>query len=91
MIANNPYAVETSTYWNLIKDVKDEIKIRLITLLSESLTNTLTVKVPVKDKDEATEAFIKKYYGAWKGSESADDIIAKISEGKTCKDPVSFD
>lgn len=90
MVTGNTYNAETSVYWNLIKDVKDEIKIRLITLLSESLTNTLTVRMPSKDKDEATEKFLNKYYGAWKGSEPTEVIIERINEGKTSKPPVSF-
>lgn len=89
MIKTNPYTSETTTYWNIIKNVKDEVKIRLITLLSESLSRSVE-RTETINKNRTNE-FIKKFYGAWKGSETAEDIIAAINSGKTSKDPVSFD
>lgn len=89
MITTNPYTSETTTYWNIIKNVKDEVKIRLITLLSESLSRSVERDETI-DKNH-TDEFIAKFYGAWKDSESAEDIIASINSGKTSKNPVSFD
>lgn len=91
MMSENTYSAETSNYWNIIKDVKDEIKIRLITLLSESLANSLTVKTPAKGKEDDTEKFIKKYYGVWQSQQTPEEIMDIIKEGRTSKDPVSFD
>jgi len=85
----NPYAIETATYWNMIKDVRDEVKIRLITLLSESLSDSAE-----NNRDATgnrTDKFLMKTYGAWTGDGTAEAIIAGINEGKTCKGPVSFD
>lgn len=78
---------ETAAYWNLIKDVKDEVKIRLIMLLSKSLANSAR---HVDSGMDETDSFIKKFYGAWKGPETAEEIIATINEGKSCGDPVQF-
>lgn len=87
MIHTNSNIIETSTYWDIIKDVKDEVKIRLITLLSESLSRS----VENKKRCDRTEDFITKFYGAWKDSDSAEDIIQAINKNKSCKPPVSFD
>jgi len=38
-----------------------------------------------------TERFLMKTYGAWKDDETAEEIVSRINENKTCKDPVSFD
>lgn len=88
MIANNTIS-ETNTYWNIIKDVKDEVKLRLITLLSESLTRSVKEKETVVS--DRTADFLKNVYGSWKGPESAEEIIAIINDNKSCKNPVSFD
>ena len=83
------YNDETFIYWNLIKNVSKEVKLRLITLLSQSLTNDS--EKPKKTDKKATEDFIAKYCGAWTGDATAEDIIDIIQRGKTCKDPISFD
>lgn len=88
MIANNT-TLETNTYWNIIKDVKDEVKLRLITLLSESLTRSVREKETVVS--DRTADFLKNVYGSWKGPETAEEIIAVINDSKSCKNPVSFD
>lgn len=31
------YKEETATYWNLLKNLNDEVKLRLISLLAESM------------------------------------------------------
>lgn len=89
MIANNTYSNEISSYWNLIKDVKDDIKIKLITLLSESLSRSVERHNPVVS--DSTADFINSVYGAWHSPQSAEEFIEIISEGKTSKGPVSFD
>lgn len=89
MIATNHNNAEITSYWNLIKDVKDDIKIRLITLLSESLSRSL-----VREHNEVsarTNEFIDNIYGSLKGPDTAEELIAIINENKSCKAPVSFD
>lgn len=89
MIANNTYSKEISNYWNLIKDVKDDIKIRLITLLSESLSHSIERRD--NTVSDSTADFIKNVYGTWHSPQTAEEFIEMISDAKTCKDPVSFD
>lgn len=89
MIVNNTYSNEISSYWNLIKDVKDDIKIKLITLLSESLSRSSERRSIVVS--DSTADFVRNVYGAWQSPQSAEEFINTINEGKSCKDPVSFD
>ena len=89
MIANNAHSNEISGYWNLIKDVKGDIKIRLITLLSQSLSRSVE-RHDIYFSDSTID-FIKSVYGAWHSSQSAEEFIEMITEGKSCKNPVSFD
>lgn len=89
MIANTTHSAEISTYWNLIKDVKDDIKIRLITLLSESLSHSSERNGKIVS--DRTADFINNVYGAWKSPETAEEMISIISEGKSCKEPISFE
>ena len=89
MSRTNTYCVETDAYWNLIKNAADEVKLRLITLLSQSLT-TNARKSMHSDKEE-TERFLSKYCGAWHGNESAEEIIGVIKSVRSCKEPISFD
>lgn len=76
-------------YWNLIKDVSDEIKLELITLLSQSLLSRRS-KSENSDKVK-TKEFLNRFYGAWQGDENADSLIEIIRDGRKSKDPISFD
>lgn len=79
---------DTETYWKQIENVSDEVKLRLISLLSESLIKkTHTETSPVKE----TQIFLDRYYGAWRGDESDKTIISTIRESHSCKPPVNFD
>lgn len=90
MATSTHYSIETSTYWNLIKNVSDEVKIRLITLLSESLLTEAVDKSKVHGSDK-TDKFLKKFYGSWRDGDSTEDIINKINDRKSSKEPISFD
>ncbi len=83
----NPYIAETNIYWNMLKNVRNEVKIRLITLLSQSITEVETST----DTSDDTKIFLSKFSGAWKGSDSAEEIISVINDGRNSKNPVSFD
>lgn len=90
MATSTHYSIETSTYWNLIKNVSYEVKIRLITLLSESLL-TEAVDMPQEHGSDKTNKFLKKFYGSWRDGESAEEIIRKINDRRSSKEPISFD
>lgn len=77
---------EVSKLWNIIKDTTNDIKLKLITLLSESIiekSNTMETA----DSISETDIFLKKFYGAWESNLSAEQLIHAIKENKSCKEP----
>lgn len=85
MISTNSYEEEVNSYWDLIKNLKSEVKLRLITLLSQSLSRSM-------DKTHSSDdEFLNKIYGAWDDDRSTEEILRDINEHKTCKTPISFD
>lgn len=89
MQTTNTYKEETATYWSLLKNLSDEVKLRLITLLSQSMTRN--TKKKTKSDKEATKEFLSEFYGAWEGDKTAEEIIAEIRSNRTYRNPVSFD
>jgi len=89
MQTTNTYKEETATYWSLLKNLSDEVKLRLITLLSQSMTRN--TKKKTKSDKEATQEFLSEFYGAWEGDKTAEEIIAEIRSNRTYRNPISFD
>lgn len=59
----------TETYWEMLKSLNDDIKLRLATRLTASV---VAGKFAHKDK---TKEMIEKHMGKWKDERSAEDII----------------
>lgn len=89
MHTSNLHREDTTVYWNLIKNVSDDVKLRLISLLSQSMTPKK--RRSRQSEKEATREFLSKYCGVWEGDLSAEEIISAIQDSRTYKDPVSFD
>lgn len=65
---------------------------RMIRTLINNISGVHIVKQSEKNiSKDTTEEFINKFYGAWKGDESADEIIANIKQGGSSRPPVTFD
>ena len=61
----------SDTYWNLLKNLNDNIKLELISRLSNSLL--------VKSKEKkADNHWASEFSGAWQDSRSAEEIIDDI-------------
>lgn len=67
---NNPI---TETYWKALKNLGQDVKLELISLLAASLTTT-------KKKEESNWAH--KYCGAWKDDKSAEEMAADIRNSR---------
>lgn len=93
MATTHSYKSEAEGYWKLLKNTSNEVKLRLITLLSQSMTENSDRTNAATDNSaqKRTERFIARFAGAWHGDESAEDIVGIINEGRTCRKPVSFD
>ena len=72
---------ESNDYWNIIKDVSDEVKLDLIARLSNSLLHRKT-----KKKVRSASSF----YGVWKDSDftDADRLTEEIRLSRKFKDDV---
>lgn len=79
----------TNRYWNYIKDAPSNVKLKLISLLSESLTSVDKFKEKPMDTDLKKLA-LAKLCGSWKDEKSAEEIIAEIRENRTTRPPVEF-
>lgn len=76
----------TDTYWEILKSLNDDIKLRLATRLTASV-----VAGKKADRDN-TEEMIKKHVGKWKDDRSAEEIIKDIYSGRNgTKAPLNFD
>ncbi|MCD8183943.1 MAG: hypothetical protein LUE99_13625 [Bacteroides sp.] len=76
----------TEAYWDMLKSLNDDIKLRLATRLTASVAANRKVR-----KDN-TEEMIEKHLGSWKDERSAEDIIKDMYMGRnSTKTPLIFD
>lgn len=76
----------TDTYWEMLKSLNDDIKLRLATRLTASVVAGKTAR------RVNTEEMIKKHLGAWKDERSVETTIQDIYESrKSIKEPLNFD
>lgn len=78
MVGTYPQQVETNIYWNLLKDLDENLKIQLVTRLKKSLSaKNVTVSAVT---DEAQKAYVvmldklktyKAYPAGWDGEDAA--------------------
>lgn len=87
-MSTSPLKIEVDSYWRIIKDASNEVKLRLISMLSESMTTHSEFSGRDTDK---TEVFLSKYAGAWAGDESADEIISTLRSNRSIRKPISLD
>lgn len=77
------------SYWDMLKGLSRDVKLDLIDRLSTSVSEESKGKIA--EDDRLTESMIRRFCGAWKGDESAEDIISTINAGKKSKDePIAF-
>jgi len=72
MKATEINSILLENYFGLIKNLSPEIKLNLIEKIITAL----------KDNSTNNQTSIKKAFGAWKSTESADEIILKIKESR---------
>lgn len=64
---------QETSYWNILKDLSADVKLRLIARLSASL---------VKPTEKAVDNVADKYYGAWHDDSSAEDMADNIRKAR---------
>lgn len=76
----------TDSYWEMLKSLSDEVKLRLATRLTASV-----VSAKAADADK-TEEMLEKHLGAWKDDRSTEEIIEEMYAGRrNTKAPLNFD
>lgn len=78
----------TNYYWDLLKSLSDDVKLRLAT--------RLTASVLEHRKDEATtdltEKMLAKHAGKWIDDRSAEEIISDMRKSRSAiREPLKFD
>lgn len=68
-------------YWRLVKDLSDDMKIELISRLSDSL---------LRSRRRNQELSASRFYGVWKDDDmaDADELAKEIKESRQFKDDV---
>ena len=67
----------SAKYWSELKDLSDNVKLELITLLSSSMTR------PEEEKKEPRKGWASRFAGKWKDSRSAEEIMEEIRTART--------
>ena len=68
-------------YWNLLKNLSNDVKLELIAKLSNSLVH--------KTKEQPISA--SRFYGVWSDDDfrmSSDELVAEIKESRKFKDDI---
>lgn len=76
----------TDSYWEMLKSLSDEVKLRLATRLTASVVAAKSKKV------DRTEEMLEKHLGVWKDDRSTEQIIEEMRAGRqNIKAPLNFD
>ena len=90
MVSTYPRQVETNIYWNLLKDLDENLKIQLVTRLKKSLSAKNVTEASVTD--EAQKAYVvileklrsyKTYPAGWDGEDAiplTNQVITNFSQ-----------
>ncbi|MBQ7984997.1 MAG: hypothetical protein IJ250_05090 [Bacteroidales bacterium] len=75
---------QTDTYWNLLKNLSDDVKLKLIAMLSNSI---------VEDKNGKKESKAKSFRGVWSDADyiDADEMINLIKNSRTFKNTEKYE
>lgn len=78
----------TNNYWNTLRNLNDEVKLRLASMLTASVVEHKNKSV--SEKDSLTDAMIKKYAGAWEDDRTSDEIISDVYASRSSKPVIDF-
>ena len=67
----------SAKYWSELKDLSDNVKLELITLLSSSMTHS---EEPIA---KPRKGWASRFAGVWKDSRSAEEIVEEIRAART--------
>lgn len=71
-VLTNPSPV-SAKYWSELKDLSDNVKLELISLLSSSIAHT-----EKEGKEDTGKGWTEKFAGKWQDDRTAEEIIDDI-------------
>ena len=77
----------TNNYWNMLRNLNDEVKLRLASMLTASVVEHRDKSV--SEKVSITEAMVKKY-AAWEDDRTSDEIISDVYASRSSKPVIDF-
>ncbi len=72
----------------MLRNLNDEVKLRLASMLTASVVEHKNKSV--SEKDSLTDAMIKKYAGAWEDDCTFDEIISDVYASRSSKPVIDF-
>lgn len=78
----------TNNYWGMLRNLNDDVKLRLASLLTASVAEHRTKTA--SEKDSLTRAMVNKYAGAWKDDRTSDEIISEVYSSRSSKSVMDF-
>ena len=70
-----PISSSSAKYWSELKDLSDDVKLELITLLSSSMVHNRP--------NEANANWADRFVGVWKDDRSTEEIVDDIRSMRT--------
>ena len=78
----------TNNYWGMLRNLNDDVKLRLASLLTASVVEHRTKTV--SEKDSLTKSMVDKYAEAWKDDRTSDEIISEVYGSRSSKPVMDF-
>ncbi|MCD7924357.1 MAG: hypothetical protein LUI85_06555 [Bacteroides sp.] len=74
-------------FLNTLLSMSDKMKLYVIKVLTDSL---LKSDIEAVDEKKHTQEMLEKHAGTWVGDETAGEIMAKIRENSSTREPLNF-
>lgn len=92
MLRRESQIKSTDFYWAELKDLANDVKLELISRLSDSVASTLSSFDEREASTKRTQRFVDKFCGAWAGSESGDMILKDLRSSRFSRtNPIELD
>lgn len=72
---------------NMLLSMSDKMKLYVIKVLTDSMLKSET---KTADDKKHTLGMLEKHAGSWVGSETTEEIMAKIRESSSIREPLKF-
>lgn len=78
-------------YWKFLQFIPENVKLGLAAKLTTSVLEDTTAAEPEKEPDDYTARMLDKFWGAWVGDETADEVMKNIKLNVKSRNPINLD